>query len=319
MKNKFLRSTWLLLLLAAACACSSPGQDFCPTVKQCVTKADFQALDSAFVPLSAEETAEAWGRELMIGMAFARDFDLYRAITSFKRAQLLVPTERMDRRLQVDYHVIQAYYLGDKLDSAISAFENSELTRVSPKFPAYEDLLTMLHHAYRRLCRDQSAEDVLKLMQAHNAEQAVDLELSWALQQGQVEEVRRLARGHRSESAINNTLDAFCCQQKSVQRAKVLQAILPGAGYLYVGQGGAAVTSFALNALFIAAAYYFFDDGNWAAGAITLSLEGGWYFGGINGAGIAANEYNEWAYESLTGNMMNREQLFPILQFSFSF
>lgn len=278
-----------------------------------------QALDSAFAPLRAEEKAEDWGRELHFGIGFARDFDLYRAVTCFRRSLMLIPEQRLDRQLQAHYHIIQAYYLGSKYREVSDYFSSSPLVRASNAFPAYRDLLVMLYDSYQELCDDAQAERIMRRLESDFPETAHDMKLSWALRRGHIEEARCLAEGHRSESVVLNSLDAFACQKKSVSTAKTLNAVLPGAGYLYVGQKSSAVTSFALNALFIAAAYHFFDDGNWAAGVITLSLEGGWYFGGINGAGIAANEYNEWAYECVSANMLNREKLFPVLTLEFSF
>lgn len=71
---------------------------------------------------------------------------------------------------------------------------------------------------------------------------------------------------------------------KSIKTAQCLNAVLPGAGYWYIGQKQTAVTALLVNSLFIGAASYFFVDGNIPAGVITLSLESGWYFGGIYGA-----------------------------------
>ena len=95
--------------------------------------------------------------------------------------------------------------------------------------------------------------------------------------------------------------------------------LLPGAGYYYVGQKKAALTAFVINSLFTAAAYQFFAKGYPAAGFITLSFEAGWYFGGINGAGLAAKEYNERLYEVKAKDFMLKERLFPLLTFETSF
>jgi hypothetical protein len=106
---------------------------------------------------------------------------------------------------------------------------------------------------------------------------------------------------------------------KSPSKARTLNAILPGAGYAYVGQKRSAVTSFLINALFTAAAYQFFSRGYTAAGAITASLEMGWYFGGINGAGIEANEYNARIFEGVGRKMLTDHTCFPVLMFETSF
>ena len=95
--------------------------------------------------------------------------------------------------------------------------------------------------------------------------------------------------------------------------------ILPGAGYLYVGQKQSAVTAFLLNGLFIAAAVHFFCKWEIAAGVITTSFEAGWYFGGIYGAGESAKLYNERVYEDLAYPALNRNGLFPVLMLQYGF
>src|SRR5271170_7259307 len=65
---------------------------------------------SPFVPLSEEESCTDWGKEYRIALSFAQDFDLYRAITGFKRALFLMPPENVDRRLEVEYAVALAYF-----------------------------------------------------------------------------------------------------------------------------------------------------------------------------------------------------------------
>ena len=103
------------------------------------------------------------------------------------------------------------------------------------------------------------------------------------------------------------------------QKPKTLNAFLPGAGYLYVGQKQSAMTAFLLNGLFIAAAVHFFNHKQYAAGAITLSFETGWYFGGIYGAGESAKLYNERVYERHAYSVLNQEKLFPLLMLRYGF
>jgi hypothetical protein len=118
---------------------------------------------------------------------------------------------------------------------------------------------------------------------------------------------------HPIGDELQEFLIEYSCNKKSVSKAQTLNAILPGAGYYYVGQKKSGLTSFIINALFIAATYQLFDHGYIAAGIITGSLECGWYFGGINGAGLAAKEYNEQLYQSLGKEFMIQNRLFPIL------
>ncbi len=81
--------------------------------------------------------------------------------------------------------------------------------------------------------------------------------------------------------------------KKSPKVAGGLSAVLPGAGHLYAGRPGRAVTSFLLNALFIAGAVVAFDNNSPVLGGILVFFELGWYVGGIRSAAQTAREANE--------------------------
>src|SRR5687768_17345945 len=92
---------------------------------------------SPFVPLTPEQRETDWGKEWRIALAFAEDFDLYRAITSFKRALVLLPIDKLARRIEIEYQITLAYYLGKKYGDALHHFEKSGLVYVDPSFSAY--------------------------------------------------------------------------------------------------------------------------------------------------------------------------------------
>ena len=72
--------------------------------------------------------------------------------------------------------------------------------------------------------------------------------------------------------ALQNFAHQYLSNNKSIQKARLLNAVLPGSGYYYVGQKQSALTSFLLNVLFSTAAYQFFDNGQYAAGIIMSSF-----------------------------------------------
>jgi hypothetical protein len=119
--------------------------------------------------------------------------------------------------------------------------------------------------------------------------------------------------GEKEEEEIKEIVTAYQKERKSPTSARVWNAILPGAGYAYVGQYETAATSFAINALFIIATVELFSAHQPAAACIALGLEVGWYAGGIMGAGLAAEEYNRRLYETLGKAYLERYQLFPLL------
>lgn len=283
-----------------------PSISYTPTTQLTVSRA------SAFPPLLASERRQDWGKELVIGDAFACEMDLYRALTCYKRADVLIPEKFPERRLQINYNIVQCYYLGDKHQETIDAFEKGPLSFVSPSFPAFDDLIIMLYESYQCVDQTEKACKFLQLIESRAPETASRLRLSEALLHADFCVLD-------DEPELADFTANYHAQTLSVRRAQVLNAFLPGAGYLYIGQKQSALTSFVLNALFIAAAYHFFENGNIAAGLITSSLEAGWYFGGINGAGLAAKEFNERLYSGSTRELMIQRRLFPVLMLQCAF
>ena len=269
-----------------------------------------------FPDFTREESRESWSKEAFIARSFAQEFDLYRAITGYKRALFLLPPAYIERRQQIEYGIILCYYLGEKYNDVVETFEKSSLIDFPPSFPARTDLLIILYDAYQKIGCPEKADRIQTIICEGDSHLSERLQLSQALLKGNL---AYLVDSQYEEPAVECLVNTYYSQEKSVQRAEFLNAILPGAGYYYVGQKQTALTSFVINGLFTAAAYYFFDQGNIAAGLIIASLEGGWYFGGIKGAGIAAREYNERLYENLAREALCKQQLFPILMIQHTF
>lgn len=306
----------LLCLLFTACCCKE-SCEIEPQIPFAAPIHVIENLPSAFPDLSEEELQQDWAKELLIGNKFARENDLYRAITCFKRALILIPSSETYRQQQIEYDIILSYYFAGKYQEAVEAFEVSSLTTVSNQFLALDNLLQMLYDAYSKTGQFAKAEKVYDLIQRLKPETAALLQHAEDVQEANFCALQDPCIGANDNLTL--FLEAYAQNAKSVKKAKMLNAFLPGAGYYYIGQKNTAITAFIVNSLFIAAAYYFFDQGNWAAGAITTSLEMGWYLGGINGAGLGAKEYNEHLYEGLAKDYLIKEHLFPVLRFETSF
>ncbi len=274
-------------------------------------------LPDAFPPLTCDEMAQDWGKELWIGSQFGKDLDLYRSITALKRARILSPP--FERLQQIDYSIVLCYWLGAKYCDAIEAFECSSISCVGPEFAAYETVLTILFDAYNKTGQTMRACTILELINEIDEEQVGKLQTGSAIEIGSFEALAMLPRDPLSQQAVDDLLCCYCPATKSVRAAQIYNALLPGAGYLYVGQPKTAMTSFLLNALFIGATYQFFKNGYPFAALFTLSLETGWYIGGINGAGIAARQYNESLYNCFGKEAMMQGRLFPILMIERAF
>jgi TM2 domain-containing membrane protein YozV len=304
-----------LLLLLFCAGCHRTTEDHHPKLSYAVQDRYLQALPSAFPPLSPHERSEDWGRELTIGRGFAKELDLYSAIATFKRSQFLLPDGTKDslRSSELNYDIFLAYYLGQKYDEAIYTFGTTSLWKSESNFPAFHDLMVALYDVdLRTEVPIEERNRILLRLQPSFPETAHRLAYSGALIEANFEQLEQFPEAEP-------LLKEYTLKKKSVGGAQALNALLPGAGYFYLGQGQSGITAFLLNGLFIWATIHFFQHGHVAAGAITASFEAGWYFGGIYGAGQEARFYNERLYETIATPMMQREKLFPVLMLQCAF
>lgn len=302
-----------LLFLCIACfGCAPNTCRFEPTICYMAPPCLIQSLPSPFPPLTLVERSQDWGKELFLGNSFAKEMDIYRALTCFKSALYLIPRSH-ERRLEIEYKIFFAYYISNKYQDAIESFESSRLIEAPEAFPPLMDLLVALYDSYIKIDLYERACRVLGLIEIMDTNIARNLKIETAVTDADIPKVVDNASCSESNEAIGNMLTTYFTEAKSVTKARTLNAILPGAGYYYVGQKKSAVTSFLINVLFIAAAYQLFDRGYIPAAIIVTSLETGWYFGGINGAGIEANQYNETLYSRVGRETLANERLFPLL------
>lgn len=305
-----------LVLLFSSCYHTSEKIE--PRLDYAVQDKYLLSLPSPFKPLAHEELAQEWSKEYRIGIAFAHQLDLYQAITAFKRAEILIPKENIERLSEVQYGMFLCYYLGRKYNDAIYVFENSELKNFRATFPANEDLLLLLYDCYSRVGDETKADRILQYIQQNYPQAADKLYVYSTLLEADIPKLQQIGK-HASYEYVENFVDDYQKEKKSVQKARNLNAMLPGAGYFYLGQAQSGITAVLLNGLFIAASYYFFDHGNIPAGVIFTSFEAGWYFGGIYGAGEEAKFYNERLYEKKATQMMNEKGLFPGFMIKYAF
>lgn len=302
----------LLFSLLWLCSCALPQDKLPPRITSEPSSQALRMLPTAFPPLSPEESASSWGMELFLGEHFAREGDFYRAITAFKRGLALFSAEKNQdalRRQQMEQGIVLSYYLGKKYQEAIDFFETSTLQDVGVKYPGLQTLLLTIYHSYIELHREPKADIILCKIESLSPDTAEDLRLFQRLQGGEVMALEKDPLLWKEYRRL----------EKSPRTARISNAIVPGAGYWYVGQKKSAVTSFLINTLFTAAAYQFFHQGYPAAGAIVASMEMGWYLGGIHGAGLEAEYYNHRLYEKAAVRLLREKQAFPFLMWETSF
>ena len=305
-----------LLLLLLLCGCYKVSDKIEPKINYAVQERYLKSLPSPFPPLNENERQQDWGKEYQIALGFAHELDLYQAITAFKRSEFLLYPQESERRQEIEYEILLCYYLGKKYSDLLYAFEKGDLHNISPSFPAYHDLLVILYESYLEQKQPEKAEQVRKLLGQIDPESAEKLQLSTSLRYGKLSEIeQRLPR----DPALKSILSSYEAEKKSVGKAKAFNALLPGSGYLYLGEKKSALTAFLLNGLFIAAAVHCFQHNHLAAGIIFTSFEAGWYFGGIYGAGEEAKTYNERLYEKKITPLMNQKGLFPVFLLQYGF
>jgi hypothetical protein len=269
-------------------------------------------MQSAFAPLTPFEEKEDWGKEFRISQHFFHDLDLYRTISTLKRAHILLPPTDISRRGQIEYQILYCYFLGKKYQDLLDEFDKSSLKTAGASFPAFKDLLIMLYESYRNLHKEKEKDQLFEFITTHYPEMAEKLATSSALLEGDLTFIKK-------KPELTPFYSLYEREKKSSREAQILNALLPGSGYYYLGLKRTSVTALLMNGLFIAATYEFFHRGYVAAGIITASFEAGWYFGGIYGAAEEAKFFNERIYEKNATPYMNQEKLFPLLMFSYGF
>lgn len=317
-RNIYTKGPLIFLIVALMASCYRVEDRIDPRICHQMQDQHFQCLDSAFPHLSSEERNTDWGKEYLIGRAFAAELDLYRAVSTFKRAAILSGNDK-ERRLEIQYDILLCYFLAKRYDEVIESFEKSNLAHVDKSFFAYHDLLLILYESYREMEDGEKLAKVMELMEKSFPAANEELKVSKAIREGNLAMVEEFACGFQNTSYLDHLMDCYSANKKSVAKAQLLNALVPGAGYLYIGQRKSALTAFLLNGLFIAAATQFFLHKHFAAGLITTGFEAGWYFGGIYGAGEEAKYYNERLYERAASSVLNEHKLFPILMLDHAF
>lgn len=319
-RGQFCTSLFCILFLLAGCYRVPDQIDL--KVDYQLQERHFSHLSSPFLPLSTEERETDWGKELWIAKGFAEELDLYRAVFTFKRAALLLKGTNPEhpRLPEIEYGIVRSFHLGKRYQEAVEAFERSSLPFVDKTFTAYHDLLLVLYEAYGEMKEETKQERILELLAKSYPVTGEKVRLSEALREGDLSLIASFSKDFPQQpSYLEPLLLSYQEEKKSVATAQVLNALCPGAGYLYIGQKRSALTALLVNGLFITAAVQFFLHGHLAAGIITTGFEAGWYFGGIYGAGEEAKYYNERLYEKKATSLLHEKELFPVLMLEHRF
>ncbi len=238
-------------------------------------------------------------------MAFADHLfeqgDYYRAITEYERVLFHHSGHALADRAR--FQIALAYFKGDKLDQAIKRFR--ELARDPAGGENSRAALLMLGEAqYRKGDLERAAESYAEFLAAFPGDPRAEgarIKLGLALLrkgewQQAAEELRQMPEGvplRQQALELAAAAEGYPgIPRRSPALAGALSTVLPGAGQLYVGRPGDALTSFLLNGVFIWATVEAFQQDHDAAGGILLFFETGWYLGNIYNAVSSAHKYN---------------------------
>lgn len=276
-------------------------------------------MPPTFSELSDLEKREEWGKEYFIGTKLAQKADLYRAITSFKRAEILIPGYLKNRLHEIQYFILLSYFIGEKYDDVISSFEESDLIHVDPAFKGYRNLLVILHESFKQTNHLEKSQLILNLIEQDDQNLSHTLKVSYAISDYERTDLEHLSMNSALGKDTHEMIQSYDLAKKSEFKAQTLNALIPGAGYLYLGQTQSALTALILNSLTTYAAYHFFNHGNLAAGLLMTSIETGWYFGGITGAKESCKLYNERLYENRAQPLLQKHELHPTFNITHAF
>jgi tetratricopeptide (TPR) repeat protein len=219
-----------IILIALACllsGCTQPPCSLDPTIIYLCPETLVDRLPTAFEPLSSEEKKQDWGKELLIANSFAKEMDLYRAITSYKRAKVLIPKDNNQRLLQIEYDIVSCYYLGSRYHEVIENFECSGLKRLSATFPGINNLILMLYDSYGQIGEEERAQFYYELIDKFSPETAEKLILSAVILEGDVDQVEELVADSETFPYVDQFLAEYHCDEKSMSQARLLNALLP--------------------------------------------------------------------------------------------
>ena len=332
--TKMTKTISKILAVLLFCGCTS-HTNIQPQLSYTIQKKNIKNLSPPFTALNYNEREKDWGKEYVIGSKFLKDLNFYQSLTSFKRAKFLAEECSQERRWEMDYYLVLNYFMGEKYQEVINSFKESSLASATQKFTALHDLLVILHHSYTQINDTAKASEMLNILKEYHPKTAENMVFSHLISTGNVKKLKTLC--FNSSPSQSNSPMGFLIEKanqdedlkeiithydkhaKSPLIASTLNAILPGSGYLYLGQKQSALTALLLNGLFTYQAIAFYNKGQTAAALITASFESGWYFGGIIGAKEGAILYNERLYETSADTYIEKNKLYPFLMFEYGF
>ena len=271
------------------------------------SESERQALEEYPDQLAPITHSSMWGKEWLMGREFAKEGDFYRALTCFRQARFLLQIDNAltpEREARLAWSEALSYAFSGKWEEVIAVWEKYRDHMTITDEVMKEQWIILLYGAYHHEKRGEEAEGLLPfLSQGTPAREKLSEWKYFSLLQPSSPLPPQM-------SPVEKTVRE---QMKSPTKAKIMNAVLPGLGYFYAGEKQTALTSLLLNTCFIGAGIQLLQVHQPFLAIITWSFEAGWYFGGMTGASLAVDQYNETLKKKLVQPYLCYQKAYPLL------
>lgn len=235
--------------------------------------------------------------EYASGKSFLNDKLFYPTITCFKKAELLATTAQ--EKSQAHYGLIFTYFIAKKWDQLKKLYTSGIVEQLDKSAPYFQDAILMFYIALKEENMPFVSQNLKNWLYC-NQELKTKLELYDAISQANF-----------SVASFNEHFKIYKANEKSQTLSGMLNLVLPGSGYLYIGQKQTALTCFCLISLLLFSFYYAVKNRHFAQSILIFSLFSGFYFGSIVGAKLGAITWNQSLYNAIFDPVLKDNQLYP--------
>lgn len=248
--------------------------------------------------LSAESLFSSnFALEYTAAKCFLNDNLFYPSITSFKKAELISATS--EEKSKATYSLIFTYFLAKKWDHLKMMYTQGVFEQLDKKAPYFKDSILMFYIALKDANMPFIVQN-LKNYLYQDASLKTKLELYDAITQSNF-----------SNGGFNDFFMFYKKHEKSQTVAGLFNLIIPGAGYLYIGQIQTFITCFMVLSLLLWGFYHALKTRHFAQGFLIFSIFSGFYFGSILGAKLGTITYNQSLYRSIFDPVLKDNNLYP--------
>lgn len=275
------------------------------------TKLNVIIISGIFLSLFFNATSLAIQNPLKLGAHFVQLQNYDAAITEYKRFIFFHPDDI--RVAQIYDKIGLAYRTQGLWEEAILALKNAVLNANTDEEKSQFQLnlaVTLIASKNYDLARLELVKVMLRNTSEKTYERSLFLQAVTYIYQYRWDDARKVLKDYTTDESIDQFLEkAIDLPQKSTTLAKVLSAVIPGAGQIYAGRWGRGLNALGLNG---ALGYvtvdavlkgYYIDAALW-----TYFIFRRYYMGNLYRSGIAVDTYNQEKSQRTAENILQRLQ-----------